>query len=201
MRVASFACAAGREFARARFWPLHNHLALARRRVSTGSGKRVQVFGLCPKPHSTGVCRSPVYDSVEVDRAVVCLSSLGRGQFGRDTAWDGVSRAPEGLRRPVLGLRQLLGRMKKNLRMWRRKRKKRCGWVGKEDAAHLPLASSRAQTARWAAVRGGAASGGVGGRVDPSPAVRGAGTGRPTARCVARGKVSAAPGMCDGKAM
>ena len=142
-----------------------------------------------------------MYDSVEVDRAVVCLSSLGRGQFGRDTAWDGVSRAPEGLRRPVLGLRQLLGRMKKNLRMWRRKRKKRCGWVGKENAAHLPLASSRAQTARWAAVRGGAASGGVGGRVDPSPAVRGAGTGRPTARCVARGKVSAASGMCDGEAM
>ena len=26
MRVASFACAAGREFARARYWPLHNHL-------------------------------------------------------------------------------------------------------------------------------------------------------------------------------
>ena len=55
--------------------------------------------------------------------------------------------------------------------------------MGKENAAHLPLASSRAQTARWAAVRGGAASGGVGGRVDPSPAVRGAGTGRPAARC------------------
>ena len=119
----------------------------------------------CVRNPSTGVCRSPVYDSVEVDRAVVCLSNLGRGQFGRDTAWDRVSRAPEGLRRPVLGLRQLLGRMKKNLRMWRRKRKKRCGWVGKEDAAHLPLASSRAQTARWAAVRGGTASGGVGGSV------------------------------------
>ena len=64
-----------------------------------------------------------------------------------------------------------------------------CGLRRKEDAVHLPLASSRAQTARWAAVRGGAASSGVGDRAVPSPAVRGAGTGRPTARCVARGKV------------
>ena len=66
----------------------------------------------CVRNPSTGVCRSPVYDSVEVDRAVVCLSSLGRGQFGRDTAWDGDSRAPGGVRRPVLGLRQLLKRRK-----------------------------------------------------------------------------------------
>ena len=73
--------------------------------------------------------------------------------------------------------------------------------VVEEDAVHLPLASSRAQTARWAAVRGGAASGGVGDRVVPSPAVRAAGTGRPTACCVARGKVSAAFGKCDDKAL
>ena len=69
------------------------------------------------------------------------------------------------------------------------------GKIKKEDAVHLPLASSRAQTARWAAVRGGAASGGVGGACRAarraSPPVRGAGTGCPAARCVARGKVSA----------